>query len=154
MSEKKYEIKWSKKSKIVSIRTVEGEVILTTNQRLKVEYQCYNYKMCTGTKPSDSEIEQLIDYSIERKEWEESNPIFKKHIKFVTTSGCAIIPLSMLLALFISGLGLYAAGIVGILLMGVWSLTAMIIYKIHKVPALPEFYRNLESYHLSDGPPG
>ena len=60
----------------------------------------------------------------------------------------------MLLALSISGLGLYAAGIVGILLMGVWSLTAMIIYKIHKVPALPEFYRNLESYHLSDGPPG
>ena len=74
MSEKKYEIKWSKKSKIVSIRTVEGEVILTTNQRLKVECQCINYKMCKTI------VERTTsDYSMERKEWEESNPIFKKH---------------------------------------------------------------------------
>ena len=154
MSEKKYEIKWSKKSNIVSIRTVEGEIILTTNQRSKIEYQCYEYKKWTGRKPNESQLEQLIDYSIERKEWEESNPNFKKQIKNVTTAGCAIIPVIMLLILLISGFVFLAALIVGMLLTSVWLITVIIITKIHKVPELPEFYKSANPSNVDVGTSG
>ena len=37
----------------------------------------YEYKSGRGKNQTRVNLEQLIDYSIERKEWEESNPILK-----------------------------------------------------------------------------